>query len=130
MNPKIFQTLLLEHYRNPKNYGTMENPTVKYKDSNPLCGDIIEIYLKIENEKIVDIKFNGQGCAISQAGASMLTEQIKNKSVNYAKNFSKEDMLSLFKNIDFGPTRIKCALLPFKVFKMAIYSYLQNKGAK
>ncbi|MEM5811983.1 MAG: SUF system NifU family Fe-S cluster assembly protein [Candidatus Aenigmatarchaeota archaeon] len=124
---EIYQTIILEHYRNPKNYGTIENPTVKYRDSNPLCGDTIEIYLKINDGKIYDIKFSGKGCAISQAGASMLTEKMKNKSLEEAKKFSKEDMIKLFGNINFGPIRIKCALLAYKVFKMALYSYLGLK---
>ena len=128
MFSEIFKTLLLEHYKNPRNYGIIKDYTVKYRDSNPLCGDMVEIYLKIEKEKIVDIKFRGHGCVISQAGASMLTDHLKNKSISYAKKFSKEDMLKLFKNIDFGPTRIKCALLPFKAFKMAVYYYINRKG--
>ncbi len=123
MSSDIYRDLILEYYRHPVNFGELPNPDVKAKDSNPLCGDIIEMQLKVNGNRVEDIKFRGQGCAISQAAASMLTEVAKGKTLEEVKNMGKKDIVDLI-GIDPGPTRIKCAMLGLKVLKIGLYSYL------
>jgi nitrogen fixation protein NifU and related proteins len=123
MSSDIYKDIILDYYRNPRNFGDLPNPDVRAKDSNPLCGDIIEIQLKIDDGRIEDVRFKGKGCAISQASASMLTETIKGKALDEVKSMGKADILDLL-SIDPGPTRIKCALLSLKVVKLAVYGYL------
>ena len=115
----MYKEELLEHYRNPQNYGKIKNADVKYHDFNPVCGDEIEIYLKIKNEKISDVKFSGKGCAISQAAASILTEHIKGKRVKEVRNTSNEKMLGLLP-IEVSYLRIKCGLLALKAVQKGI----------
>lgn len=123
MSSDIYKDIILDYYRHPRNSGDLPNADVRAKDSNPLCGDIIEMQLKIQDAKIDDIRFKGKGCAISQASASMLTEVVKGKSLDEVKAMGKSDVLDLL-GIDPGPTRIKCALLGLKVMKLAVYGYL------
>ena len=123
MSSDIYKDIILDYYRNPRNFGDLANADVRAKDSNPLCGDIIEMQLKINDGKIDDVRFKGKGCAISQASASMLTEAIKGKSLDDVKAMGKSNVLELM-GIDPGPTRIKCALLGLKVVKLAVYGYL------
>jgi len=123
MSSDIYKDIILDYYRNPRNFGDLPNPDVRAKDSNPLCGDIIEMQLKINDGKIEDVRFKGKGCAISQASASMLTEAVKGKTLDEVKAMSKSDVLNLL-GIDPGPTRIKCALLGLKVVKLGVYGYL------
>jgi len=123
MTSDIYKDIILDYYRNPRNFGDLPNPDVRAKDSNPLCGDIIEMQLKINDGRIEDVRFKGKGCAISQASASMLTEVMKGKTLDEIKAMSKTDVLNLL-GIDPGPTRIKCALLGLKVAKLGVYGYL------
>jgi nitrogen fixation NifU-like protein len=123
MSSDIYKDIILDYYRNPRNFGDLQNPDVRAKDSNPLCGDIIEMQLKINDGKVEDVRFKGKGCAISQASASMLTEVVKGKTLDEVKAISKTDVLNLL-GIDPGPTRVKCALLGLKVVKLGVYGYL------
>jgi nitrogen fixation NifU-like protein len=123
MSSDIYKDIILDYYRNPRNFGDLPNPDVRAKDSNPLCGDIIEMQLKINDGRVEDVRFKGKGCAISQASASMLTEVLKGKTLDEIKAISKTDVLNLL-GIDPGPTRIKCALLGLKVAKLGVYGYL------
>jgi len=111
--------ILLDHYNNPRNFGHLENPDIVYEDGNPSCGDQIRIEIKLENDRISDIKFTGKGCTISQASASILTEVVKGKTLEEVKNFGKEDMLNAL-GIPISPIRLKCALLALKVLKAGI----------
>jgi nitrogen fixation NifU-like protein len=123
MSSDIYKDIILDYYRHPRNSGDLQDLDVRAKDSNPLCGDIIEMQLKIKEGKICDLRFKGRGCAISQASASMLTELAKGKSLEEVKALGKADILDML-GIDPGPTRIKCALLGLKVMKLAVYGYL------
>lgn len=123
MSSDIYKDIILDYYRHPRNFGDLPEPDVRSKDSNPLCGDVIEMQLKIRDGKIDDLRFKGRGCAISQASASMLTELAKGKTLDEIKALGKEDILSML-GIDPGPTRIKCALLGLKVIKLGVYGYL------
>ena len=123
MSSDIYKDIILDYYRHPRNFGDLPDPDVRAKDSNPLCGDLIEMQLRIRNGKIDDLRFKGRGCAISQASASMLTELAKGKTLDEIKALGKEDVLNML-GIDPGPTRIKCALLSLKVIKLGVYGYL------
>ncbi len=120
----IYSEIILDYYRYPKNKGSILNPQIKAKDSNPLCGDVVEIQMELDGDnQVKDIKFNGQGCAISQASASMLTELVKGKNLDEVRKLSKEDILSLLGG-QLTAVRMKCALLSLKVLKTGLYSYL------
>lgn len=123
MSSDIYKDIILDYYRHPRNFGDLPEPDVRSKDSNPLCGDVIEMQLKIRDGTVDDLRFKGRGCAISQASASMLTELAKGKTLDEIKALSKADILNML-GIDPGPTRIKCALLGLKVIKLGVYGYL------
>lgn len=118
----LYQEQILEHAKYPHNYGTLEQPSVSHEEHNPLCGDRIKMDLLIVDGVIQDVRFSGRGCAISQASASLLTDEIKGKSVEEAKLFSKDDLLELI-GIPLGknPVRLKCALLSLKTLKVGLY---------
>lgn len=123
-NADIYHEMIIDYSRNPINYGKMENPDVTYHDSNPLCGDSIDIDLKIDENKVSDIKFHGKGCAICMACSSVLTEITKGKDIEEVKKIGKKDVLGELGLENLQAVRIKCALLSLKVLKYALYSYL------
>jgi len=123
----IYREIILDYYRNPRNFGKIDSPDISIRDSNPLCGDEIEIHVKFDGDKVKDIKFTGKGCAISQASASMLTEMIMGKNLEDVKKVGKEDILESLGLPNLGPARIKCALLSLKTLKLGVYSYLVEK---
>ena len=127
MSDDIYREIILDHYRNPRNKGRLPNPDFSIHDSNPLCGDEIDMHLRVEEDKIKDIKFEGRGCAISQASASMLTEMVLNKPLNLVKDLAKEDILENIGLTNLGPARIKCALLSLKVLKMSMVKYYADR---
>ena len=116
---EMYREQIIELYKNPLNYGKLENPTHSQKEYNPLCGDEIEISIIYENNKIKDIKFTGEGCAISMASASLITEEIKGMNFNKINSLGSKEIINLLK-IPISPTRIKCALLPLEAIKKAI----------
>lgn len=127
MTDMIYMEEILEHYKHPLNRGVMENADIHYHDANPLCGDEIDVFMKIDAEKkIMDVKTEGKGCAISQAAASMVTDAIKGKSIEDVRQMKKEFVFGLL-NIQLSAIRVKCALLAFIAIKKGIYQYL---GAK
>ena len=120
----VYSEIILDYYRHPRNKGTLEHAQISAKDSNPLCGDIIEMQLEVDkNNSVRDVRFNGQGCAISQASASMLTELVKGKTIDDVRKISKEEILSLIGG-QLSAVRLKCALLSLKVLKTGVYNYL------
>lgn len=121
----IYREIILDYYRNPRNFGKLGKYDIDSHDVNPLCGDEIEMQVKVgDGQKIEEIKFTGKGCAISQASASMLTELAKGKELEWVKEVSKEDVFKMLGNPDLGPSRVKCALLGMKVLKTGVYGYL------
>lgn len=117
----------MDYYKYPKNRGKIQNPDIDFKDSNPLCGDVIEMSIRVNDKHIKDIKFDGTGCAISQASASLLTEMVQGKSLEEIKKLDKQELLENLGTPNLGPNRIKCALLSLKVLKYGVYSYLGEK---
>lgn len=118
----LYREQILDHYRNPRNHGTLDPHDASFEDSNPLCGDRIRIDLKLEGESIADIRFSGRGCAISQAATSMLTEMVRGKTIADVREITKDDLLDEI-GIPISPARIKCALLGLKVLKASAYGY-------
>jgi len=117
----LYRENILDHYQNPRNYGSLDDPDISYEDDNPMCGDVIRIDVKLDEEnRISQVSFSGEGCAISTASASMLTEKVLGKTVDEVKQIGKEDILDML-GIQLGPVRLKCALLPLKVLKAGVY---------
>ena len=115
----LYRDFILDHYRNPRNAGTLEQPDASFEGLNPLCGDKIRMDLRIRDGVIEDVKFKGRGCAISQASASLLTESIKGKRIDEIDTIGKEDVLENL-GISISAARLKCALLGLKVLKSAL----------
>ena len=120
----IYHEMIVDYSRNPLNYGEIENHDVTFHDSNPLCGDSIDIDMKIDDQKVTDIKFHGKGCAICMACTSVLTEITKGKSLDDVRKIEKNDVLGELGLEHLQAVRIKCALLSLKVLKSAVYTYL------
>ncbi|MEM2544144.1 MAG: SUF system NifU family Fe-S cluster assembly protein [Nitrososphaerota archaeon] len=121
-----FPKHILDHYRKPRNYGEIKDANVIVKDSNKLCGDYVEIYLKFDGNRISAISFKGQGCMISQASASMLTELVKDKEVEEVLKLTKNDVMKML-GLELGPVKMKCAMLPLVVLRKGIESYLKSQ---
>jgi len=116
---EIYKENILDYYKNPRNKKELKDYTVKRKEVNPLCGDELTLYLKIDNDKISKATFLGKGCAISQASISMLTERIEGMSLREAKNLTKEDVLAML-GIPISIVRMKCALLSLKTITKSL----------
>jgi nitrogen fixation NifU-like protein len=117
---QFYREFILDHYRNPRNFGRLEKPDISHEEYNPLCGDLVGMDFRIENGVIADVRFHGRGCAISQASASLMTERLKGMRLEEARNISKEDVLDEL-GIEISPARLKCALLSLKVLKVGAY---------
>lgn len=109
-----YREYILEHYRNPRNYGKLENPDIHAEDSNPLCGDQLGMDLMVEGDLVKEVRFQGRGCAISQSAASMLSEMIEGKTVAEVRALGKEDVLDAL-GVPISPARTKCAFLSLRV---------------
>ena len=116
----LYMEQLLDHYQDPRNFGTIPDADLSHEEGNPSCGDQVRIDIKLEGDRIADIKFSGKGCAISQAASSMLTERLLGATLDDIKALDKQDVLEML-GIPIGPMRIKCALLPLKVVKVEAY---------
>jgi nitrogen fixation NifU-like protein len=115
----LYRDYILEHYRRPHNFGVLEAPTASYEGANPLCGDRITMMLAVEDGVIRDVAFTGRGCAISQASASLLTDEIKGKTVAEVEAMTPDDLLELL-GIEISPARLKCALLSLDTVSHAL----------
>lgn len=116
MQHSIYREEILEHYKDPQNFGKLKKFDLSSKQLNPFCGDGISMYIKEERGKVSDVSFDGQGCAISIASTSLLTEYAKGKKINELTRFSEADMLDLL-GIEVSETRKKCALLALYTLK-------------
>lgn len=119
----LYQQQLMDHYYHPRNRGTLENPDFSSGVMNPSCGDSIEWQGKVQGNKLVDLKFTGKGCVISQASASLLSELVIEQSLDFIQRLTKDDMIKLV-GIELGPTRLRCALLALEALHEGIKSYL------
>jgi len=117
---QFYREYILDHYKNPRNFGRLENADISHEEENPLCGDVIGIDLKLQDGVIEDVRFHGRGCAISQASASLLTERLRGMPLEQAKQISKDDVVGEL-GIEISAARIKCALLSLKVLKAGAY---------
>ena len=135
---ELYQQVILDHNKNPRNFGPMENPTHTSEGRNPLCGDEIKVYLRMDGDRIEDIKFEGRGCAISKASASMMTMSLKGKTVDEAEELfqSVHDMLTgepdpeadpdemgrlaVLSGVREFPVRVKCASLGWHAMRAAL----------
>jgi nitrogen fixation protein NifU and related proteins len=115
----LYRDYILEHYRRPHNFGVLENATASHEGANPLCGDRLTLQVRVRDGRIDGIGFTGRGCAISQASASLLTDEVKGKSVDDAARLGSSDVLELL-GIEISPARLKCALLSLETLQLAL----------
>jgi nitrogen fixation NifU-like protein len=117
----LYREIIIDHYKNPQFRGHLDPNNIQFEDDNPLCGDHIEITLRLDGSRVVtEGRFDGKGCAISQASADLLIESIIGKPLEEVKKLGKQDILDLL-GIELGPVRLKCALRSLKVLKAGVY---------
>ncbi len=117
----IYQEVILDHYRNPRNHGALEHPTHRAKGINVSCGDKLQMDILVKNDIIEEVRFSGVGCAISQASASLLTEAVLKKPLANALALQPKDVLNLL-GVPLSPSRIKCGLLSLETLQKTISS--------
>ena len=122
MAEDLYREVILDHYKNPRGHGVIEDADAQAEGMNPLCGDEVTIYVEFadDGETIDDVKFSGRGCAISQASTSMLMEMVKGRKVQEIAELPKEELLEEI-GIPLTPIRLKCALLGLGVLKVALH---------
>ena len=118
----MYREVILDHYKNPRGHGTMENPDAEADGQNPLCGDEVSIYVAFgeDGETIDEVKFSGRGCAISQAATSMLMDMVTGKTATEVAVLDKQELLDEIA-IPLTPVRLKCALLGLTTLKVALH---------
>src|SRR5690606_265214 len=138
---QLYRQVIMDHYKNPRNHGALEDDAITINMNNPTCGDRVQLHLKVEDDKITDVKFSGEGCSISLSSASMMTEAIKGLSVEYAlkllhifsemiqgKEYDPGDLvlkdIDALQGVSKCPARIKCATLAWNAMEKG----LQNNG--
>jgi nitrogen fixation protein NifU and related proteins len=115
----LYRDFILEHYKNPRNFGTLEPHDLEAHDLNPLCGDELGVHIRVDDEgRIADLRFHGQGCAISQAAASIASDELIGMEADEVASLGADWVIDLL-GIDISPTRRKCALLSLKVMRGA-----------
>lgn len=127
---EIYQEHILDHYEDPYHRGRCAHCTHMHEDDNPLCGDVVRMMMNIDaGGKLQEVYFDGDGCCISQAAASMLTEHFEGRTVEEVKQFSAQDMLKLF-GAKLTPNRQKCCLLPWRVLQAAIFAPVKSSNGR
>jgi len=121
----LYRDNLLDHYENPRHHGVIEHADISHEESNPLCGDVIRVDIKLseDGQQIVDIAFSGDGCIISQASASMLMEEVAGKPITDIQKLERQNVLDMI-GVPLTVARMKCALLGLKVLKTGLYQYM------
>jgi nitrogen fixation protein NifU and related proteins len=125
----LYRDEILEHYRRPHNFGTLPTPDAMHEGYNPLCGDRITLMLGLEGEEVKEVAFTGRGCAISQASASMLTDEIKGKPLSDVARLTNQDVLDEL-GIEISPARLKCALLSIETLRRALGGHVAWQPAE
>lgn len=115
----IYREQILDHYKNPQNFGSLSDADVTVKETNASCGDLYEFFLKVTDSVITDIKFQGVGCAISMAANSLVSEAVKGKTLRQVEALTEKDVSQLL-GVEVNPGRIKCATLPLRALKKSI----------
>jgi nitrogen fixation protein NifU and related proteins len=116
----LYREVILDHYKNPRGHGVIQGADAEAEGQNPLCGDEVSIAVAFDGDTIADVKFQGRGCAISQAATSMLMDMVKGRSVQEVASMSREELLDEV-GIPLTPVRLKCALLGLGVLKLALH---------
>ncbi len=126
----MYQEVILQHYRSPRNFGALEGATMVGEEANPLCGDHITLRLKVDpaSKKIAAVRFEGDGCAISVASASMLTEKVSGLTLDEASRLGRDDVLGWL-GIPLSPVRVKCALTGFGALGKALHPEIARAQA-
>lgn len=120
MEENLYMENILDHYKHPHNAGRLEGASLQARELNPSCGDVIELFLALDAcDRVQDVKFDGKGCAVSTASASMLTDRIKGRPLAEVLATSERDILEML-GIEVGPMRMKCAMLPLRALKGAL----------
>ncbi|WP_435196889.1 Fe-S cluster assembly sulfur transfer protein SufU [Natronomonas sp. EA1] len=124
----MYRQQILDHYKNPRNYGELEDPTFEHVGENPMCGDTIKMFVKLgdDDETIRQVSFIGDGCAISQASASLLTNALQGKTIEEVRAMDRDDVLELL-GVEVTPMRLKCAVLAEKVAQDGAAIYVGDK---
>ena len=125
----LYKEIVLDHYKNPHNFGTLDPADYTAEDSNPLCGDQIRMDLRVEDGTVTDVKFTGRGCAVSVASASILTDMVMGRPLDKVRQISKEDLLDEI-GIPVSPARMKCATLGLTVLNMSLALKEAHAGAE
>ena len=120
--PALYSTILLDHFRHPRNYGSLDAPDISNEQFNPLCGDRIRLELKFEQSKVSEVRFKGDACAISTAATSLLTELILGKDIKQLPNIPDQQLISALES-DIQPARVQCALLPLQALRAGLKDY-------
>jgi nitrogen fixation protein NifU and related proteins len=116
----LYREVILDHYKNPRGHGVIDGADAEAEGQNPLCGDEVSIAVSFEGDRIADVKFQGRGCAISQAATSMLMDMVKGRSAEEVASMSRDELLDEV-GIPLTPVRLKCALLGLGVLKLALH---------
>lgn len=112
----LYRELVIDHYKHPRNFGKIKDATFSGKEDNIVCGDTITFFLKVENEKVVDVAWTGEGCALSQASASLLSEKVKGKTIQELRALRDDDILKIVGE-NLNPSRKKCATLSIQTLQ-------------
>jgi nitrogen fixation NifU-like protein len=115
----LYREYILDHYKNPRNFGELEPRDAEFFDRNPLCGDELGVHIRLEGDRVSELRFHGQGCAISQATASIISEELKGKTVAEIAGLDRHFVVDEI-GIELSPTRLKCGLLGLKVAQGAL----------
>jgi nitrogen fixation NifU-like protein len=115
----LYRENILDHYGNPRNEGVLEDADISHERQNPVCGDVVRLDIKLENGKVKEARFQGQGCVISMASASMFTEKIKGKTISELQELDEDDIFDML-GVELGPSRFHCAVLPLRVLEEAL----------
>ena len=123
---KLYREHILDHYRHPRNQGTLDDADISSRLDNPVCGDVVQLDVRLEDGRVSEAQFSGRGCVISMASASMLTEEILGKTVEELRALQDEDVFEML-GITLGPVRAKCGLLPLRVLQEGL-SHLEERA--